>query len=172
MAIFLSCLLAVSPVPASPPVDGYLPVEVSFFKRRPIITLTLNGQKAHFLLDTGASVSILNSKDAHRLGFRLIESSGARPDLYGINGGTMPSFSTTKVKCFTGDMRLNYQWAASDLSGLVQRIRHRTRIRISGIIGSDLLKKYGFLIDYHEGKVWIKAPKQKQKKIPQQLVQH
>jgi len=134
-----------------------IPVEVAYFKRRPIIAATLNGTPAYFLLDTGAALSILNSREAKRLNFGL-SSADHVPGIYGLNGETTPVLNVYRSRLAISTWQLPHQWAAADLSELSRLIRHRTRYRISGIIGSDLMGRYGFVIDYRTHQVWLTNP--------------
>lgn len=155
--IFTYLMLLVQSEEGIAPSDRYLPVRVVHFEGKPIISATLNGNPAHFLIDTGASVSILNIRDRRELEFRTTLSS-PQAGLYGLTGGSKPVEMALQTDLGIQDLTLPFQWAATDLTELARIIERRTDVEINGIIGSDLMHFYGFVIDYSTKTIWIANP--------------
>ncbi|WP_020531301.1 retropepsin-like aspartic protease [Flexithrix dorotheae] len=120
----------------------------------PIIEGTLNGKKAYFLLDTGSSMSLLNSQDAKNYGFKLWSKNNI--SISGIGGRGASIWAVIKAEIKIGDKNIKGMSNALNISGIEQFLRKKTRYHISGIIGSDVMQKHGFVVDYTEGKCVIK----------------
>ncbi len=172
LPVILSFFLLHSYGDAPKSFEPYVPVEVAYFKGKPIVQAKLNGHIAYFLVDTGAAISILNSKAAEEMEFGVSVSSH-RPDLYGLTGGSATAMQAYKTDVFVSGWKLTHQWAATDMNDLVRLTKHRTRVKISGIIGSDLMQRFGFVIDYGTRKVWMSNPrgeKRKRKSTPRRQI--
>jgi predicted aspartyl protease len=117
----------------------------------PVVEGRINGKVAYFIVDTGASCSILNESVAKQYGFKTMVVNDEH--LMGLNG-------TAKIK-----MAYDYSIALSSLKikGLIFRtrkidelvdvIKNNESISIAGIIGSDVLKKYQMGIDFRTNKI-------------------
>ncbi len=106
----------------------------------------LNGKPAYFLIDTGASFTILHSKSAKSYGFDVLERKGLKTTGFG------GSASTAKI-AIGADLEFNHRklsmgYLAQDLTKMIRLIQSSTNIRIAGIIGTDLLKRYGCRVDF------------------------
>lgn len=105
-----------------------------------LITLRgmVNGQRADFIFDTGASYNVITPELARRYGLRLLDDSiqaqGTR-----LGGGQMAIADDITL----GDVHLrNVPFAVLDIGAGNERIRH-TVSRISLIMGQPLLRQYG-----------------------------
>lgn len=122
---------------------------------KPIIEVTLNGQKAYFMIDTGSDVTILNSRDTRKYGFGIVRRAFSKHTLVGMGGSVSTIYSTYDVELQVGSSEVFNRYLAHDLSQVVKRLEEKINIKISGIIGSDLMKRYGFVIDYANLKVGL-----------------
>jgi hypothetical protein len=122
---------------------------------KPIIEVTLNGKKAYFMVDTGSDITILNARDDNKYGFGTVKRAFENHSLTGIGGSISNIYSTYDVKLEVGSSRVMNRYLAYDLSRVVRMTEEKTKIKISGIIGSDLMKRYGFIIDYANQRVGI-----------------
>lgn len=108
----------------------------------PFIEIEINGNKAEFLLDTGANMSYINSKKIGDFGI-LINSNAPGTDLTGVGGSggiTNGVYKFSIKKNDTTELPNNINFRTTDLSNI--------GIKIDGIIGSDYLRKNNALIDY------------------------
>jgi hypothetical protein len=117
----------------------------------PVIEGQINGKVAYFIVDTGASCSILNESVAKYYGFKTMLILDEQ--LMGLNGSakikTAYDYSITlsvlKIK--------GVVFRTRQIDELVEVIRNNERIAIAGIIGSDVLKKYQMGIDFRTNKI-------------------
>ena len=93
-----------------------------------------------FILDTGASATVLNRPVAERLGLDLHASEDAR-----TGGGSVQTASATGITLLVGDMSLpDVTIVAIDLSGLQAGLGRP----VDGILGYDVFRRYVVGIDY------------------------
>ena len=132
---------------------------------KPIVETSINGHKAYFLLDTGSSVTVFHAQNAKRFGYRVINSEikGA-VDITTFGGDVKRLEMITKAKFYLGSTELKGRYFAFDLTDLIRSTKMRTGHTIAGILGSDVLRRYGFGIDYAEGYVWVSGTKKERKK--------
>jgi hypothetical protein len=62
------------------------------------------------------------------------------------------------------------RYLAYDLSRVVRTTEQKINIKISGIIGSDLMKRYGFIIDYANKQVGILTIKPKDEPLEEKEI--
>jgi hypothetical protein len=122
--------------------------EVKFItiKHIPVIQGRINGKRAYFIIDTGASCSILNQSVADRFGFKYFAT---------LEGSVAGFGGTAKVNqafnCIIefGPLRIcNVIFHTRHLDDLAAVIQDQEHIDIAGIIGSDIFKRYKIGIDY------------------------
>ena len=150
------------------PVYEYLEIVDLTFK--PVIEVTLNGKKAYFLIDTGSDITILNARDTKKYGFGIVKRAFENHSLVGLGGSVASIYSTYDVELKVGSSRVMNRYLAHDLSRVVKRMEEKISIRISGIIGSDLMKRYGFVIDYANKQVGILTAKPKEAPLDQKEI--
>jgi hypothetical protein len=106
----------------------------------------LNGKRAFFIVDTGASISLLNEAKASYFGY-----------------GSYPESDRTVVG-FAGESKMNVayncqvEFGPVIITGVTFRSRHmqdfaaviqqHESVEIAGIIGSDVLRRYNININY------------------------
>lgn len=115
----------------------------SLSEKRLIIEGEVNGKKAPFLVDTGASISLIdeNSKKKYNL---TIGRKFNKP-LIGAGGDIKSSYICDTV-IYINNKPIT-QFILSDISGVQESIQHETGKRILGIIGLPQLKALGTKID-------------------------
>lgn len=145
----------------SVPFSGYEYEYIKIFNlhKKPIIETTLNGKKAYFLLDTGSDITMLNKHDGKKYGFKLLLRENESHAAIGIGGKTADISSVYKVQLELGSTRINTRYLAYDMSDIVRAIAQDTGVEISGIIGSDAMKRYGIIIDYKNKVVGVPTTK-------------
>jgi hypothetical protein len=110
----------------------------------PVVKGTLNGKEAFFIVDSGASVSVLDDSQSEYFDFSIFPSDSEAAGY----GGIAQFGEASEIDLFIGGKKFNTDFKTQDLSAIVELIRENDNIDISGIIGSDIMKTYHFIIDY------------------------
>jgi predicted aspartyl protease len=117
----------------------------------PIVEGKINGKRAFFIVDTGASCSLLNEQAAHRYGFQYRSRSDEQ--VVGLNGQAKISLAFN-YDVQIGNVELKQAvFKTRHLAELATIIRANDHIDIAGIIGADILKRYGMVIDFNSNTV-------------------
>jgi hypothetical protein len=114
----------------------------------PVVRATLNDKDAWFIVDTGASVTLLNMAMSEY--FNISTYSNFDLDVTEINGlGGAVTFESAICKIGFGQLIINHKVLKSkDLNGLFSHIKRKENIQLAGIIGSDILLRYRMTINY------------------------
>ena len=121
----------------------------------PIISVDLNGKTAYFVLDSGSDVSLLHLAETES--FEFTHQKRAVKSIIGASGGSQPLFEASAVALRIGHQLLQTSFYATDLTTVVESLAASTGIRITGIIGMDLMHRYGFEIDYGNKQLTISS---------------
>ena len=120
-------------------------------RNTPIIDAVINGVTVNMLIDTGASVNIINSESVYKF-------KGAKP--YGekhlVTIGSNASANLLNNVVAKVKERSVTEFMAIDITPLQESILEETRIEISGILGTPAIKELGMVIDLRRGIVTIK----------------
>lgn len=123
-------------------------LEIVNLKTKPIVKGLLNGKMAYFLLDTGSDLTILNTKSAKKYGFKIIQGRSRAMMIEGLGGSHRDFKRATGLKLFMDESLIYTHFFAFDLTNIINSLHTHTHMKIVGIIGSDVMRKYGFKIDY------------------------
>jgi hypothetical protein len=146
LPILLALMMAAQILPAQ---DNFA---IEHLRNKPIVKGKLNGRTAYFLLDTGSDLSVLHDGAAGRYDFGIKRMVNPQR-VTGIGkGGSMDRAG--RAELLLGSLPVSTAWFTCDLQGIIRSIYHKTQVRIVGIIGSDVMLKYGFIIDYAQEKVY------------------
>ncbi len=115
----------------------------------PIIKGIINGKIAYFVLDSGASISVLDNNQSEYYGFSIREGGG----LASGYGGTTNFQLVYNAIISVGDIEFKNEYKASNLSAIALALVEDDGIQIAGIIGNDIMKPYKFIIDYSDNSV-------------------
>jgi predicted aspartyl protease len=108
----------------------------SLSPKRLIIEATINGKPAFMLIDTGASVSLVDIRAAARYGFTL---RGAAAIALTGAGGALAARHVAAIDVRVKGIPL-YQFIAADITAIMQSIARETGISVCGIIGLPQIK--------------------------------
>ena len=109
--------------------------KISARKKSPYVQLELNGQPTLFLVDSGATDTLLSKQ--HALELRVLGSS----DVEGVNSGTTATGSS--ITCY-GMKRVDLQLGCESLNGPVII----ADIHENGILGMDFMATFGCILDF------------------------
>lgn len=147
----------------SSPNNNYEYIKIVNLQRLPIVEVMLNEKKAYFLLDTGSAITMLDKGAIGKYGFKSFLRENERHTAVGI-GGTASTFtSASKVRLELGSSRIITRYMIHDLSHIVHQIKKSSGLEISGILGSDVMKRYGIIIDYRHKRIGVLVSKNAEK---------
>lgn len=112
----------------------------------PIVTFLNKGIKLNFLLDTGSSQSIINESMLPSLDTKKSEDSMI---IVGVEGNKVSSDLCT-MKVGYKDQEFEHNFAIKDLDEAFGIVKQESGVQIHGILGSDFLQKYGYILDFKE----------------------
>lgn len=117
----------------------------------PIVAGTLNGSKVYFLLDTGASISILDLKQSSRFGVK----QGLLEDLQigGYGGVTSNITRLENVDIRLGTEIMTQDFKGKDIQYLIKAIYQNTGVSILGIIGNDNISNSNLILDFETNNI-------------------
>lgn len=109
-----------------------------------LIQVSVNGTEGmHFLLDTGASVSVINESMVDELG---LEQKGRLVEVIGAAGRAEASFTKVESIAMPGLELVNQQLLAVDLDPFLPYVGRR----VDGILGFDFISRFVVKIDYEK----------------------
>ena len=112
----------------------------------PIVTFTIGDKKCNFLLDTGASESVINESCLKTYPYMTVNGSGTLTGLDGIKR------KTNYVR-----MDLTYKgkdyseiFTVTDMDKVFNTIKTETGVTLNGILGNSFMQTYRYIIDFKE----------------------
>lgn len=124
-------------------------VEFKSVDKVPIVEGKLNNKKAYYIVDSGASFSVLDESQSKSYNFTSYEN----PEYgSGIGYGGIARFKqAANVDAFIGGVKINTIFRSQNLNTLSEYINKQYGLRIVGIVGCDWLKTNKIIIDFKEG---------------------
>lgn len=105
-----------------------------------LITATVDGETGDFIIDTGASKMVLNSKYFEFRNRQIVNA-------YGV-GGNLEEMGTSKIQNFIAE-ELTIKNIRTDVINL-DAIEEKKNTKILGLIGFDVLESFEIQFNYHE----------------------
>ena len=124
-------------------------IKLSSFNKLPIIKGKLNNKDAYFIVDCGATFSVLDINAVNTFNFGTMETDdeavgyGGQANFQKVNGAEIN----------VGGVTFNAEYNAQDLSPIVEVISQNEGLTINGIIGCNIIKRYGFIINYKDNTI-------------------
>lgn len=111
----------------------------------PIITLYNNGKRFNFLLDTGASLSVIDSNILNKLQYSKVNMVGT---VFGMEGNKIDveyigAELTYKNKIYYENFQV------VDMSAPFKEIKSESGVTLSGILGNSFFTKYKYILDFN-----------------------
>lgn len=123
----------------------------SLSEERLIIEGLVNGKEAYFLIDTGASVGMMDYGKRYDYDLKVGRRYGGT--LMGA-GGEMRNVRHCDTFLHVGD-KVVPQFLLADISGVVESIKRETGIEILGIISLPQMSIIGMNIDVNSSEFWF-----------------
>jgi hypothetical protein len=119
--------------------------------RIPVAEGKINGKKAFFIIDTGASCSILNESASEHFGFKYFLKIDDH--VFGLSGRAKTNQAFNYVIEFGPHKITQVVFRTKHMNDLAAVIREAESIDIAGIIGSDVLYRYKITIDFRNNTI-------------------
>lgn len=116
----------------------------------PVISFENNNQTFHFIIDSGASHSIIDINSI--VNFKYKEKDG-KSRVYGVEGNKIDS-TIVIVELTKKNYHFINMFQILPVGGF-ENIKNKYGIEISGLIGNDFLSKYEFIMDFKNLKYYI-----------------
>lgn len=116
-------------------------------KNCPVVRAEINGKKAYFLVDSGSSFSIINSKSIGRFKFRETTTS---TKINGINSTGNMLNEVESIRVHINGRKVDVEFLSMDLEKL------KKNLGVDGILGSDWMRKNKIIIDYKRSILWLR----------------
>lgn len=111
----------------------------------PIIPLYHNGAILKFVLDTGSSSSVINEQIVNNLSFTPTSESF---DVIGIEGNVKKT-NVIKIDLnYDDDISFSHTFRVLDMTKMNEVIKQETGMVIDGLLGSDVMAKNGYILDF------------------------
>lgn len=140
LSILITLLIIIA---CSKPKVGANEIHFSQNNNLPIVTLDINGHYIRLLVDTGATLNVLDKSLQKKLRFSTRESGQVFEGIGGSRYAEDAYNITTKYK----DSIIEIDYITLDISNI------NKAIGVQGIIGSGFLEKNGYKIDFKENKL-------------------
>lgn len=113
----------------------------------PIVTFRQGNEKYNFLLDTGSSQSMIHSGYVGKVNSSM--SSDNTADYYGVDG-VKKIASRVALELEYKGKKYEHTYLVGDLELVLSNIKTDYGITMVGILGSDFLEKYKYILDFKE----------------------
>ena len=110
----------------------------------PVVKGKINSIDTYFIIDSGASLSVLDESQKDKFKF-IVEESDIEAAGY---GGTANFKNAIGVNIEIGGVKFSTEFKSQDLSKIGEIIFKSQGVKIGGIVGSDIMHKNKFIIDY------------------------
>lgn len=144
----LGILLFISLTLILPSPDGYRKIPIVYASGLPFVQLSINGKEAIFMMDTGCSISCVDSSDSKYYGFNSTERWGT---INGI-GGSVSSYYVDNYTIGLGDNMINVGFITMNMNN---GFFDGYGFDVAGTIGLDVLTKYNAKIDLENNILYI-----------------
>lgn len=117
-----------------------------------VVTFLNDGKKLNFLLDTGSDNSIINEAILDDVWYEL---SDKVIDVHGMEGNPLECKHCIMELTYK-DIKFNIEPSIVDLSDIVGTIKQTSGVSIHGILGSNFMREYKYILDFVTLEAYIK----------------
>lgn len=111
----------------------------------PVVAVNVGNQKFNFVIDSGATYSVIDANSLPRLEYTAIE--GVEGAAYGIDGNKVAT-PFARINMYQDDMNFVDEFQVIDLGTSLENIKNSYGIEAVGLLGSSFLRRYNFIIDF------------------------
>ena len=120
----------------------------------PIVSFSQNDKHFDFIIDTGAEYSVINSNSLESLKYIELEGNGV---VYGIEGNEKETTSIGVV-LYIDDKEFTEVFQITNVPGM-EVVNNMYGTNVIGILGSQFLIRYKFIIDYEKFHIYGESNK-------------
>ncbi|MEO1304791.1 MAG: retropepsin-like aspartic protease [Pseudomonadota bacterium] len=134
---------------------GYTEIEISKLPTgHEIVQVSLNGETGLFVVDSGAGTTVVHYENAEKYGLAIADSEQT-----GTGAGGQLAVSQAAIDGITmGDTSLSMETVhVMDLSHVVDALAAATATEIDGVVGQDILTRFGGIIDVRGGRLFLQV---------------
>lgn len=114
----------------------------------PVVTFIVNGKKLNFVLDSGATHSVINETLVDELGLTIENFEDFGIDINTASGNILLN-KYVKVSLQYDNKRIfNETLLVINMTEQFNSIKESTGVNVHGLLGSDFFSKNKFIIDY------------------------
>lgn len=113
----------------------------------PIVTFTNSGKKLNFLLDTGASYSVMNESVLKDIEYQF---NGEKGSVFGIDGNKAEDSPYITASVCYGSRSYDEEFQVVDLSQAFGNIKEDFGVTLHGMLGSAFFQKYRYVLNFDE----------------------
>ena len=111
----------------------------------PVITFYNDNKKFNFLLDTGATISVIDSNVLDRFTHTELDYTGT---LYGMEGNKQ-DVSYVRAQLDYKNKSYEEDFQVADLSAAFSQLKSTSGVTLSGILGNSFFTKYQYVLDFN-----------------------
>lgn len=112
----------------------------------PVITLYQGSNQLHFLLDTGATNSVVDSSILDNVDHEMVNFTTT---LYGIEGKPQ-KVNACSITLYYNDKAYTYGYLIQNLKEAFAQMKKETGVTLHGIIGSNFFNEFKYVLDFKE----------------------
>ena len=117
----------------------------------PIITLSNNNKLFHFLIDSGASISVVDALALKDLEYTKLTAEGT---VYGVDGNEIP-VEYVNMKLSYGRNEYSDDFQVTRIHAF-DNLLEANNVKISGILGNSFLNNYNCDISFKDRSIFIR----------------
>ena len=112
----------------------------------PIVTFRNNNKRFNFLLDTGASTSIINKSILSELVYKDTKMGGT---VFGMEGNQVEA-PLVYIELNYKDKQYNDTFQCVDMTAAFDNVKQEYGVTIHGILSSHFFEKYKYILDFKD----------------------
>lgn len=116
----------------------------------PIITFNQNNTKINFILDTGSTTTILDSRSIKKLKLKYKDLNNDNNIIVDVNGKETKKITYHNMSMSYKKMLFNFDFIIKNCNYTFYTIKKNYGVTVHGILGSDFLDKYNYILDFNE----------------------
>ena len=111
----------------------------------PVVTFYNGDKKFNFLLDTGATISVIDSNILNNFPHEKIEATGV---LWGMEGNKI-DVSYIRASLLYKNKVYEEDFQVVDMAASFNEVKAESGVTLSGILGNSFFKRYQYVLDFN-----------------------